>query len=675
MGFDAPLALLGLLAAGLPLAIHLLRRRDVPDRPLPTLELLRRAERRRARRLRLVDLLLLAARMLLLAAAAVALAGPWVPSDTAFEGGEAGALAIVLDDSASMGRGAGEAWREAVKRARRRIAALPDGSEVAVVLAGEAPRTLVPRTSDLDRATAAIDDLPERPPARGTAIPRAIDVARAELAGSELAQRVVAVLTDDGAETGDAPVRVERFGPPGPLRNDAVVEAAATVDPGDGRTARVRATVRRFGLDDGGPAVATLRVVDGDRTLARAEAPFRGEFARAQLDVALDASAPTVAEVVLDGARDPLPGDDARGLVLRPVRDPLVVLVNGDPHRDPRRDELGYVLRALDAARAPVRRRVVDPGTLSALPLEDVDAVVLANVDLRDGAAARRLGDWADAGGGLVVTGGDRIDGRRLDAHLGSVLGARLRSLAPLRPPRGLVPAHRAADPAAAAALAEGLGGAAIDRAHGLELVDPTLRPALAFEAGDAALVRRETPGGGRVALLAFALDADGSDLPYRPGFVPLVVRLVRWAAGRPEAPAPDVDGGRPVTPAVGPAATAVEVTGPDGRVHRLAPNEPFRDTDGAGPYLTRVRTRGGGWREVPEASFVVSAPIPESDLTASSAERDPAPGPDGEIETVRASTRIQLQPFWFLAVAVLALGEAGLRARRRGGGGRGGTG
>ena len=44
MGFAAPWALLGLLAVGVPIVAHLLRRRDVPLRALPTIALLRKAD-------------------------------------------------------------------------------------------------------------------------------------------------------------------------------------------------------------------------------------------------------------------------------------------------------------------------------------------------------------------------------------------------------------------------------------------------------------------------------------------------------------------------------------------------------------------------------------------------------------------------------------------------------
>src|SRR5688500_20412176 len=79
MGFEAPLALLGIAAAAIPVIVHLMRRRDLPRIDLPTVALLRRAQVQSRRRMRLVDVLLLIARVLFLILLALAVAGPFAP--------------------------------------------------------------------------------------------------------------------------------------------------------------------------------------------------------------------------------------------------------------------------------------------------------------------------------------------------------------------------------------------------------------------------------------------------------------------------------------------------------------------------------------------------------------------------------------------------------------------
>src|SRR5690606_27020547 len=64
VGFEAPLALLAVLLAGAPVAVHLIKQRDLPTRTLPTVALLRAAQADSRQRMRLADVLLLLVRVL-----------------------------------------------------------------------------------------------------------------------------------------------------------------------------------------------------------------------------------------------------------------------------------------------------------------------------------------------------------------------------------------------------------------------------------------------------------------------------------------------------------------------------------------------------------------------------------------------------------------------------------
>ncbi len=102
IAFTAPWALLGLAAAALPLLLHLVQRREPPERAFPAIRYLEDATRDPRRRLRFRNWLLLILRTLLIIALVLAAAGatmrrvrvgPHAPS----------ALVIVLDNSASSG--------------------------------------------------------------------------------------------------------------------------------------------------------------------------------------------------------------------------------------------------------------------------------------------------------------------------------------------------------------------------------------------------------------------------------------------------------------------------------------------------------------------------------------------------------------------------------------------
>jgi hypothetical protein len=113
--FGTPAFLLaGALAALVPLALHLIRRRPPARAPLPTQRFLAPDPRTSVRVSRPTDLLLLALRMLLLVLAGAAFARPvWLPSSS-------GTSEIVLLDRGA-GAASGDGRRQAVAAARQRL--------------------------------------------------------------------------------------------------------------------------------------------------------------------------------------------------------------------------------------------------------------------------------------------------------------------------------------------------------------------------------------------------------------------------------------------------------------------------------------------------------------------------------------------------------------------------
>ena len=81
-GFASPWLLLGILLVGLPVLLHLLRRRQHREEPFAANRFLAEAARKNSRRLRFQQWLLLAVRMLLLGLLAFSLARPFLDSPT-----------------------------------------------------------------------------------------------------------------------------------------------------------------------------------------------------------------------------------------------------------------------------------------------------------------------------------------------------------------------------------------------------------------------------------------------------------------------------------------------------------------------------------------------------------------------------------------------------------------
>jgi len=137
MPFVYPLYLLGALAAGIPIIIHMIHKRKAPRVLFPTLRFLKASNERTSRRQKIQDLLLLLLRVLLFVLLALALAQPFLGSRR-WGFGERIHAVIVLDNSYSMGT---EHERVARLKAAKNLAtaaveALPaKASQAAVLLA------------------------------------------------------------------------------------------------------------------------------------------------------------------------------------------------------------------------------------------------------------------------------------------------------------------------------------------------------------------------------------------------------------------------------------------------------------------------------------------------------------------------------------------------------------
>ncbi len=648
MGFGLPLALLGALAVAAPIVVHLLRQRDVPTFRLPTVSLLSRATAESRRRLRLRDLWLLLLRALAVVAFALGAAQPWVATSRAFDDGRRASLAIVLDDSMSMTRREeGEPLLQtAVTRALEQLAALPPESEASLILAGAPARLAVPRTRELDVVRRALRALPEQS-ARGTALPEALEVARTNLSGAAHLRRVF-VVSDFAAHAHLAelpPTRgvewaLEPLGRTAP-RNAAIVEAHAAPDPTTPGQLSVevllRAPVGRHEVEvlhDG------VRLGVTEVNVASTDEEALVHPARVTLHVAEPAVPDATVRLVVD---DALPTDDARGLLLAPAAAVRALLVNGEPHASRDRDEVGYLTRALEAAPRDdggVAFRVVDVEALALTSLDDVDVVVLANVATLRAPARDRLRRFVERGGGLLAALGDRVDARRLRAELpwlpATVQGARalpegtsLRTMGPGLPTLD-------ADVRRITSIEPALGSDILVETKGTDEGAPVLV--------------RASQGEGSVALLAVPLDDAWSELPFDPGYVPFVARLLR-----------DLSVGRGAPSAVLTAGATIDlppdavVLDPSGTRHEPIDGT-FSGTHLAGVY--RVMED-----DVVQSSFVVAPPAGESDLAPGG-----LPAVQGSTERARSAgetRRRPVDPWLFLLGGLALLGEGWLRVRR----------
>ena len=567
IGFLVPAFLLGLLAIGIPIALHL-RHRD-KDRPFrfPSLMFLEQLPIRTAQRRRVTDWPLLLLRALALALLAFAFARP-VFTRQALTGSDSRAKAVVLLLDRSQSMGLEGVWQTALDSAKSVIAGLDARDRVGVVFFDDASELAQRLTDDKGAAVAVLGAA--KPMPRGTRFAPALRTARQMLLDAPYAAAEIVVISDlqragtVGVAGINLPTGVElraiNVGSSS-LANSAVrsVEARRVNDAsaiasaggsgavGSRELLAVKARVTSRALASPRSVAATL-VVNGRDAATQTVALTNGEAVVTFPPV-------PVPESDVSGtvrlATDALPADDQFQFVV--PRDNALRVVVMTPE-DARADETLFFERALSIGRAPeivVSR--VRVSSLDAATLRTASVVVVWDATPSSSGNAM-LRSYVEDGGGLIYVAGSRMGG-----------SARSTGSAAANP--ATANSNVTSDPAALLPVKfTGIADRLADRGGtltGLRLEHPLFAPFR--DAGDALLVARflryprmdvlvggETLarfddglpaiverklGAGRIVLTATALDATSSDFALQPAFLPFLRQLMMHTSGRDAAP------------------------------------------------------------------------------------------------------------------------------------------
>jgi hypothetical protein len=654
LGFANPALLWGLLAAAIPLAIHLFFRRRPRPTPFPAIDFILRARKETQRRLRLKRILLFTARTLLLAAVAAALARPRAEQAGGAPAVAAGprATAIVVDASGSMRYrlGGQTLFERALGDARDALAALATEDPATALICGMEPPAAEPPSFDRAAVRRVLD---RAAPAAGHAdltrcVQAAVQALSAAQAQAALPKRII-VATDLAATAWRLDVRPPTVeSPRGPVRpevsildaargqalpNRAVVALEAEHDPAAGaRGYRLTATLQNHGPEKLSDVPLSLQVGFGKdpKVAIRAftELPAEGSVRKSLLHGFAEGG-PAAVQVALPP--DALPLDDARAVVLEVPRDVRALVVDGAPSPVKYRDEAYFVESALSSPASPVRPKVVDAEAFGKEELARYDVVFLLNVR-SVGAKASELQRFVEAGGGLFVSVGDQVDPEQYARELGGLLPMSLH-VEKTATPRSKGGGARFAEvdfdhPALSVFSGEAREGLLGTRTERYLLARPVKQGAAArvlaaFDDGAPALVEG-TRGKGRVLLFTSSVDRDWTDWPIRTSFLPAMQRFAAYLTGGLDEhrQAASVVGERRTIP-LGDGESLAALVGPDGRERAAAELERSGLVRQAGgvvwappePGLWQVKVAGRGEERLdPRLAFAVTPDPRESD-------------------------------------------------------------
>ncbi len=531
LSFLVPAFLAGLIALGVPLAIHLTRRQVKDPLRFPSLMFLRRIPHQARSRRQIHRWPLLLLRALAVALLVLAFARPFLTDE---EGAVALAtsnereVVILLDRSYSMA--VADRWGRARDAAEGVVAGLAPGDRATLIGFDANAEAITESTSDQGVLRAAIRDA--RPGVGVTRYAPALRYAERILAASPLPRREVVIVSDfqrhgwdaDAGEISALRLPQRTTVTPLPIietQGVANVTLAGAEYERDsaGDRERVRIVARLAGTGELGDVPVTLEA-DG-RVVDTRSALFEGGSATIAFDP-LTLPATGDLEVTLRVPEDALPSDNEFRLVLSGTRGIGVLVVTGSGVRNA---GTLYLERALAIGQDPgFRATFRRTAELRAADLDAASVVVLDQSPIPDGALGERLRTHVEGGGGLVILLGD--------GQTGSWPGVFQSPPAAVERPVsiGYVDTGHPVFEAFAGPRTGDFGAARIFRYRPLS--DAGFPRVLArYGDGGAALVERGV-GEGRVLVWTTTLDGSWNDLALQPVFLPFVQQLMKYAAG-----------------------------------------------------------------------------------------------------------------------------------------------
>jgi hypothetical protein len=568
MNFLNAILLGGIAALAIPIIIHLFHKSRFKVVRWGAMHLLENVIRTNQRRIKFEQWLLVALRAALPVILALLMARPVWKGAQALLGDAKTSTVALLDNSYSMQatRAGLSTWTTARDTTEHLLNDLKRGSEAQLVLMGEGGSAVIDTpTYDPSRLVQALHTLS---PSYGSAtVPSALDFASNVFAKMHESSRSLVVLTDfqrvsfeqsedalitqmlDRLRKQQVPPNIVFFDVGQEVTDNVAIESLdlSKLLVGVGQKIQVRANIRNFG-DAQYPDLRVYFKVDGKEKAASQIKLGPRQNAQVLFTHKFEEAGSHVIEISEDA--DALKADNSLFASV-PVRDKLpVVLVNGDPNPEPLKGETDFAeiaLQPFGMARVEladlIAPKVIRVDGLKADVLTGVSVLMLANVSRLDDAQVKLVEEFVRNGGGLLIAPGNRTDAAwwnnvlfkagkgLLPYELGALGGDTAGAGVSVVAQHFEHPALELFNDPRNGSLSEGVikqwfklkddGAAHTEGA-------PSILARL--DSNDPFLAEKQF-GEGRVFQLATAIDADWSNLPVRPTYLPLMQRLTTYLA------------------------------------------------------------------------------------------------------------------------------------------------
>jgi uncharacterized membrane protein YobD (UPF0266 family) len=545
--FLYPIFLFGLIAASLPLLIHLLNRRKLNRIRFPAVRFILLSQKRISRSYRLRHWILLALRTMAVVLLALLLANPIFQTGAGlFAGGGPVALVILLDNSLSMTwSGDGIGFKQAKEAARLLITSLNDGDRAAIIPTSISGKEPIRLKSEKD---VLLKELEQLEIADGSANLSTVLGKAYEVLSEPAGQKEIRFITDLGLTGWDnfsmsslkqvdpaIPLKAIRVGRKQTPLNATVKEIRAGQGVGVDLPLHLEAIVANFSDQEIKDLLVQLSIDGQNKDQKVTSIPARGDATVAFQTRLLQAGS-HVGQLTIK--KDGLAGNTSMHFGLHAQDKLRVLVVDGDPQTSLVQSETFFLTRALNPAgeqdSSQYLPTVIIPEGLSGAALDSYQVIVLCNVANLPDAFVSKLQNYLRSGGGLLIFGGDRLQADHYNAKLAPILQA------PIREKKlGLEASgekigkfeltHPALQNLSDNLLQESIKSA---RFWGYSRISASGSSVLISLANGDPLLIEQKVGPGRVIFITTTADRDWSDLPVKTAYLPMIQSLTTYLAG-----------------------------------------------------------------------------------------------------------------------------------------------
>ncbi len=425
--FLNPFFLIGIIAVSLPIISHLISRKSGVKKSFSAVSFLISSEVEAVKRSKIKDIILLVIRSLILVILVLVFSKPSLLSFSPLIADDPKTVAIVIDNSFSMGYG--DNFENAKKEAKSLIESLPDGSFGTVLPL--VPIDVKKLTSTNDKRKMLEDLKNLKLSFSFTANERRLEDIFGFIEKAPNDEKGVFLFTD--------------FQRNGWINEGFKREWLIPIDVTSGAQMQNRA-VSDIEVKDGDDIVEISVKVSNysDReendllaTLLLDNREIKGFFKISPTDEQIkDFIVPedetnlneTIGKVEIPN--DNLPADDIRYLVHSKKYEPRILLVDGDPREDARLSETYYLSRSIETISQifPIKLSIIDNDSFltDELRLQDYNLIFLANAGDITTKKANEIKEFLRNGGGVVIFLGDRVRSDLYNVMLGSILPAEI---------------------------------------------------------------------------------------------------------------------------------------------------------------------------------------------------------------------------------------------------------